>query len=198
MKNLIIILLAFSFFSCNPFISKDLRIKNRCNRKLERADKRFKKKVGKVALICPSIISKDTIRDTVTITIPEVRIDSFLVLERDTAEIDSLVKLIKNKKTREIIREYITNYIPIKDTVIHLADGYTIKFYSLDGDLHYQVTKPEEKIEETAEIIVETIKPVELTTGEKIMNFLSRFWIWIVVSSIALILIFWLKKALLP
>ena len=197
MKKLLIIFLAISFISCNPFISKDLRIKNKCNRKLARAEAKFKKKVDKIDIICPNILTQDTIRDTLTITIPEVRIDSFIVLERDSSEIDSLVSLIKNKKTREIIREYITKYIPIKDTVIHLADGYTIKFYSLDGNIQYSINKPVEVIEKTSAIVVDVIKPIELSTMEKIINWLSKFWIWLILLLISFLLLRFIYKRFL-
>ena len=97
MKNIIIIFFAFSFISCNPFITKDLRRKNNCNKKLERVVKK-----------CPELLKKDTIRDTLEVKIPEVKIDSFIVIQKDTAEIDSLISLIQDKEVREVIKEYIT------------------------------------------------------------------------------------------
>lgn len=168
MKRLIIILLALSFVSCNPFLSKEHRRKKKCNRKLERVTDK-----------CPELLTNETVTVIITDTIPEVQIDSFIVLERDTAEIDSLVSLIKNKKTREIIREYITKYVPIKDTTIHLADGYTIKFYSLEGNIHYSVEKPLEVVKTPHEIVVETVKPVELTPTERFLEVIYRFW-WVI------------------
>ena len=74
MKQLLIILLAFSFISCNPFVSKELRRKKKCNRKLERVVKR-----------CPELLKPDTIIDTVEVIIPEVKIDSFIQIIKDEA-----------------------------------------------------------------------------------------------------------------
>lgn len=176
MKNLLIFLLAFTFASCNPFISKDLRRKNRCNKKLERVVSR-----------CPELLRNDTIIDTVIIEVPKIEIDSFIVIKKDTAKIDSLVNLIKNKKTREVIREYITKYVPFKDTVIHLVDGFKVSFYSRDGNIHYSIDKPLEVIKVENETIIPVIKPIELTTIEKIMNFFSRFWWWFVIGLILFI-----------
>jgi hypothetical protein len=176
MKNLLIFLLALTFVSCNPFISKDLRKKKRCNKKLERVVNR-----------CPELLNNDTIIDTVIIEVPKVEIDSFIVVKKDTAEIDSLVNLIKNKKTREVIREYITKYVPFKDTVIHLVDGYKVSFYSKGGNIHYSIDKPVEVIKIENEVIVPVIKPIELTTIEKIINFFSRFWWWFVIGLVLFI-----------
>ena len=183
MKKFVIILLAISFVSCNPFISKELRRKKKCNRKLERViDK------------CPELLNQDTIIDTIEVFIPEVKIDSFFVIEKDSNEIDSLVNLIRNKKTREIIRQYIYKYVPLKDTIIQLADGYTIKYYSADGNIHYSIEKPSQTLKIENETIIDIIKPVELTTMEKILDFLSRFWWWIVIGLIVFFGLRFIKK----
>ena len=170
MKNLLIFLLALTFASCNPFISKDLRKKKRCNKKLERVVSR-----------CPELLNNDTIIDTVVIEVPKVEIDSFIVIKKDTAEIDSLVNLIKNKKTREVIRKYITKYVPFKDTVIHLVDGFKVSFYSKGGNIHYSIDKPLEVIKIENETIVPVVKQIELTWWEKVLEFCYRFWLWFVI-----------------
>jgi hypothetical protein len=177
MKNLIIIFLAFSFISCNPFVSKELRRKKKCNRKLERVVKK-----------CPELLSNDTIRDTVEVLIPEVRIDSFITIVKDTAEIDSLVSLIQDPGVREVIRKYITEYIPFKDTITHLIDGYTFRFYADGKNIRYEVDKPAELIKKETEVIIPIVKPVELTTVELILDFFSRFWWWFVIGLIVFIL----------
>ena len=56
MKNILILLLALSFISCNPFISKELRRKNKANRKLERLTNKF-----------PELLTQDTIYNMVAI-----------------------------------------------------------------------------------------------------------------------------------
>lgn len=92
MRFLILILLIL-FTSCSPFISKELRRKNRCNRKLERVTKK-----------CPELLSKDTIYlnfDT-TIVTKEVRVDTLVSTKFDTLEIikDKFhLKLIKTTDT---------------------------------------------------------------------------------------------------
>lgn len=178
MKKLTIVLLSIFFVSCNPFVSKELRRKNKCNRKVSREIKRHDKKIRKIAINCPDILVQDTIRDTVKVEVPKVEIRDSIQFVRDTSEIDSLVRLIKNKKTREVIRKYITEYIPIPDTVIHLSDGYTIKVWSDKGNMHYSVDKPAEDIEIPIETIITTPKPIELTLWEKLMNGAKDSW-WI-------------------
>ena len=75
MKKIVLILLCISFISCNPFISKDLRRKNRANRKLERLTTKF-----------PSLINKDTAiisYDTTIITLNS-KIDTVFYYDFDT------------------------------------------------------------------------------------------------------------------
>jgi hypothetical protein len=177
MKNLLILFLAVSFISCNPFITKELRRKKKCNKKLERV-------INK----CPELLKADTIRDTVSIMIPEVRIDSFIVIEKDSAEIDSLVNLIQDQGVREIIKQYITKYVPFKDTLRHEIDGYTFLFYVDGQNIRYEVKKPLEVVKIENEIIVPIVRPVELTTFEKVLDFFSRFWWWFVIGLILFIL----------
>lgn len=79
--------------SCNPFVNKDLRRKNKCNRKLERVTRK-----------CPELLNKDTLiinLDT-TIVTREVRVDTLVSTKFDTLEIikDKFhLKLIKTTDT---------------------------------------------------------------------------------------------------
>ena len=78
MNKIIVILLSIFLVGCNPFISKDLRRKNKCNRKLERVTKK-----------CPELLKKDTLianLDT-TIVTNEVRVDTLVSTKHDTIEI---------------------------------------------------------------------------------------------------------------
>ncbi len=193
-KKLIVAIVLFSLFACNPFITKDLREKNRCNRKVERELKRHNRKVAKIAIKCPDIITERTIIDTVLVEIPKVDIDSFIVIQRDTAEIDSLVNLIKNKKTREVIRKYITEYIPFRDTLIHLKDGFKVRFYSVDGNIHYSIDKPLEVVKKENKIVIKEVKEIPLTVLEKIMNFFSVYLLWILVAIIVFFILKLVKK----
>lgn len=174
---------------CNPFISKELRRKNKCNRKVEKELKRHKKKVAKIAVNCPEIIKEEVVVDTVEIEVPKVELDSFIVIKKDTAQIDSLVSLIKNKKTREVIRKYITEYIPFKDTVIHLKDGFKVKFYSVNGNIHYSIDKPAERIKKKVRTKVPVVAKIELTTWEKIINGAKDFW-WVIVLFLSIFIVF--------
>jgi hypothetical protein len=116
-----------------------------------------------------------------------VEIDSFIVIQKDTSTIDSIVNLIRNKQTREIVKDYIIKYVPFKDTVIHLIDGYSVSFYSKGGNIHYSIDKPVEVLEIENETIIPVVKPVELTTMEKILNFFGRFWWWLIVAVLCFI-----------
>jgi len=153
--------------SCNPFINKDLRKKNRCNRKLERVLKK-----------CPELIQTDTIIDTVTIDIPKVQIDSFITIKRDT----SWLYEIKNDTIRQLVREKIFEYFPFEDTIAHYVDGYTFLFYNVNGNIGYSVTKPPERLLKQIKTPVKIIKPIQLTIWEQVLNGFGRFWWWIVLA----------------
>lgn len=164
-----IILLLATLFSCSPFIDKELRRKNKCNRKLER-----------VVTKCPELLNPDTIKQIVKVEVPKVEIDSFIVIQRDT----SILELIKNDTIKNIVRHYINNYKPLEDTITHIIDGYTFKFYSVNDGIGYSVDKPKEVIEEEIEIPIDVVKPIQLTIFEQIMNGFSRFWWWLVLGFI--------------
>lgn len=111
MKNLLIILLAIVFSSCNPFISKDLRRKNKCNRKLERVIRK-----------CPELLKQDTaviLYDTIIIT-PSYKVDTVVSLQFDTITIikDKLrLKLIRISDTLLVDAECIPDTIRIKQYI---------------------------------------------------------------------------------
>lgn len=77
MRFLVVILILL-ITSCNPFISKELRRKNKCNRKLERVTKK-----------CPELLNKDTLVVNIdtTIVTNEVRVDTLVSTKHDTIEI---------------------------------------------------------------------------------------------------------------
>lgn len=91
-KNLIILLILISLVGCNPFISKELRHKNKCNRKLERLSKKC------------DIIRYDTtyLNFDTTIVTKEVRVDTLVSTQFDTLEITKdkfHLRLIKTTDT---------------------------------------------------------------------------------------------------
>ena len=132
-----IIVLSLFIASCNPFISKDLRYKNRCNKKLDRVVKK-----------CPELLSNDTIIDTLVFKIPEVRIDSVIKIERDT----TILSLIKNDTIKDIVRHYIINHKAIKDTITIHDKGYTFKFYDKVKEAGFDQNKLHEPVDPQYEL----------------------------------------------
>ena len=111
MKNLIIILLALSFISCNHLINKDLRRKNKCNRKFE-----------KVINKCPELLIQDTtiaVYDTTIIT-QGSKADTVVSFDFDTITLfkDKLrLKLIRTRDTLIIDGECLPDTIRIKEYI---------------------------------------------------------------------------------
>ena len=167
-----IILLICLLSSCNPFISKELRRKNKCNRKLERVVRK-----------CPELLKTDTIKQVVEIEVSKVQIDSFITIEHDTTWLNE----INNDTVRQLVREKIFEYFPFKDTIAHYVDGYTFLFYNVNGNIGYTVTKPPERLLKEIETPIEVIKPVQLTITEQIMNVLSKFFWWFVLLVISIL-----------
>jgi len=177
MRYILIILSLLILTGCNPFISKELRRKNKANRKLERLTNKY-----------PELLTQDTIYNMVAIEAVKVEIDSFIVIQKDTAIIDSLVNLIENKETRKVIKEYITNYVPFKDTTIHLIDGFKVSFYAVGGNIHYTIDKPSETLKKKVRTLVPKVSKVELTIIEQAQNLLSKLWRWFIFIILAIIL----------
>jgi len=137
MKKYILILLAFTFISCNPFISKDLRQKNRCNRKFERLAKK-----------CPEIKSYDTtiVNFDTTIITNNVNFDTLIDVRFDTFEVvkDKFhLKMIRLTDTllidggcdsdtiiiKEVIKVPFIKYKKIQLTPIEMVQNLASKFY---------------------------------------------------------------------
>lgn len=179
MNKLIIIILAVFLSGCNPFINKELKRKNKCNKRLE-----------KVVRKCPELLNSDTIR----IQVPKVEIDTFIDLRIDTLKLDSIIYLIKDSIVREVVRKYIKTEVYPKDTVTHKIEGFSFSFWFNDGQLHYTANRPEIIYKKPVQII----KPIELTALEKIANFISGFMWPIIILLIILFILYILKKALSP
>lgn len=153
MKYFIIILLSFLFASCNPFISKDLRRKNKCNRKLERVVRK-----------CPELLKMDTtiaIYDTTIIT-QGSKVDTIVSIDFDT------ITLFKDKLRLKLIRT--------RDTLL------------IDGECIPDTIR----IKEFIKVPYDSVSTIELSTSEKIINFLSRFWWW----GIVIVLVFLIGRAI--
>ena len=131
MNKIILLFLCISLSGCNPFISKDLRRKNRANRKLERLTTKF-----------PSLLSKDTasiLYDTIIIT-PNTKVDTVLSYNFDTVTLykDKLrLKLIKINDTLIVDAECLPDTIRINTIVkVPFNKISTIKLTLID-----QITK---------------------------------------------------------
>ncbi len=111
MRYITIILSLLILSSCNPFLTKELRRKNKCNRKLKRV-------VDK----CPELLKKDTavyVYDTTIIT-RNSKADTIVSLNFDTItlEKDKLrLKLIKTTDTLIINAECLPDTIRIKEYI---------------------------------------------------------------------------------
>jgi len=179
-KRLIIISLILT--SCNPFISKDLRYKNRVNRKITRFIKKY-----------PEALTTDTIKDTVLVKIPKVKIDTFVQIKTDT----TILAEIKNDTIRQWVRKYIKTYQPIKDTITQKINGYTFSFWFGGSKLYYSVKKPVQVVKKVNKVVVQKVQKVKLTIPEKIMNVLAKFWRWIVIVIILIVGVKIVKKTIL-
>ena len=181
MKNIttILLVLIVGLSSCNPFISKELRKKNRCNRKLER-----------VVSKCPDLVKTDTITKTVEVEIPPIKVDSVITIEPDT----SWLSEIEDDTTREFVRQNVVNAMPFKDTIVHVIDGITFKFFPDEyGNIRYSVTKPKEIIKQDVKIEQQTVQKVKLSPFEQLLNFFGS-WVWLVVILFVMWLLFRLFK----
>jgi hypothetical protein len=168
MRKLILLIIIASTTSCNPFINKPLRQKNRANKKLERLTTKF-----------PSLKAVDT----VTVEIPKVEIDTFINLQIDTLKLDSIVYLIKDTVVRKVVRKYISTEVYPKDTVNQLIDGFNFAFWFNGNRLNYSVEKPLKVIKKE----VAVIKPIELTALEKFSNLLGKY-VWQILLILAILL----------
>jgi len=170
MRKVLLIIAATLLISCNPFISKDLRHKNKCNRQLERVTKR-----------CPELLQQETIKDTVILQIPKVEIDTFIQLQTDTFKLDSVINLIKDTTTRKFIYNYIKTEVYPKDTIRQKIDGYTFSFWFVGSKMYYSVKKPLQVVKKINDVKVNKVVPIKLSIWEQILNGLSRFRWWILV-----------------
>lgn len=181
MKKITTILLVsiIGLSSCNPFITKELRKKNRCNRKLER-----------VVSKCPELLKTDTITKTVEVEIPKIQVDSVIIIEPDTMWLSE----IKNDTIREFVRSKVVNAMPFKDTIVHIIDGITFKFFPDEyGNIRYSVAKPKEIIKKDVKIEQQTVQKIKLSPFEQLLNYLGS-WIWLGVILFVIWLLFRLFK----
>jgi hypothetical protein len=180
MKNILIIFLAVILSGCNPFVSKELRRKNKCNRKLARVVRK-----------CPELINKT---DTFIIKVPEVAIDTFIDLQIDTFKLDSIIYLIKDSVVQKVVRNYIQTEVYPRDTIKQEIEGFKFSFWFNNGKLRYTAIKPEVVYKKP----IEVIKTIKLSVWENICNFLGGFFWPLLIILIIIIILYILKKAFIP
>jgi len=181
MRNIIFILLAITLSGC--ILSKPERENRRANRKLEKLTDKY-----------PQLVTKDTLRDTVTVILKEIKIDTFIQTSKDVSQVDSILLNFEDKldsltriELGDEIKYYVTNRQVIEDTLLHTEDGVTVKVWQ-DGDLiRISVDKPEEVITEVIENIVDVIAPAPIPWYKTALSSVNRFAIPIAI----LILIIW-------
>lgn len=176
--------------SCNPFINKELRYKKKCNRKLE-------------ALIrkCPGLIQPDTIIKIVTIEIPAIDIALLVATNNDVSGVDSIIAkyegVIDSLLARKIGKEikwYIRERPCIIDTLKFTRKGIKVEVFQIGKQIFISVEKPKESIKAEIKIEIPRIEKIKLTWGEKLMIFLGKFWIWIVIMGIIAFILAILRK----
>ncbi len=172
MKTLLPFLLATLIISCNPFISKDLRQKNRCNRKLERTIKK-----------CPDLLKTDTIEKIVEIEVPKLEIKDSIILkvEIDSFTVDSLLNYINTLKTQKerikTFTKYVLQSFKLDTTITNSA--YSLTFKIKNGVFSHNIVINEQKIKKPIQIEQKTVSKIELTLWEQLLNALGELW-WIV------------------
>lgn len=181
-----VLVLALLFTSCNPFISKELRQKNRCNDKVDKEFKRRDRVKKRIKKKCPDAVVMDTIKIPFEVKVPEIKIKDSIDVKVivDSAKVDSLTNVLKNLNSREEKIKYVTNFIKenfFLDTLI-TDTLYDLRFTIQNGKFGYDVHIKERKIEGEAKAPIEETKNIELNPIEKLMNWLggmywSAFWL---------------------
>lgn len=142
------LLVGFLFALQGCLLTKNERLDRRANRKLDRLTANY-----------PQLLEKDTLRDTVTVLVPEIRLDTIIQTSQDVSGVDSILLQFKSRldsvtalQLGDEIKYYVTNRQVIEDTLIHKEDGVTVKIWQ-EGDLiQISVFKPAEEVQETVEI----------------------------------------------
>jgi len=193
MKRFILILLVGSLLvACNPFMSKNLRKKKKCIRKIEKIEK-----------ICPESVLRDTIIDTVEIVVPEIRIDTFFLVNDDVSGIDSIIDKFKGVidsvtalKLKTEIKWYAKTRLCIVDTIRIDSLGIHIRIYQVGNKIYTSFYKEEEVIIEEVKVVVDRIVKPKLSYWEQFVIGFGKLWWWILIIIIMLALVYIFRKVL--
>lgn len=136
-------------------LTKQERLNKRANRKLENLTAKY-----------PQLLEKDTLRDTVLVQVPEIRIDTVVQTSQDVSGVDSILLQFSNRldsvtalELGDHIKYYVTNRQVIEDTITHLEDGVTVKLWQEGDVIQISVFKPPEEVQEVVEMPYERVKP---------------------------------------
>lgn len=180
MRAAIIIALSFLMIGC--VLSKEERQNKRANRKLERLTDKY-----------PQLVTNDTLRDTVTILVPEIKIDTFIQTNTDVSGVDSILNKFNDKldsltkvQVGDEIKYYITKRQVIEDTIIHNEDGVTVSIWQEDDLIRVKVEKPEEEHREVVENVVQRIQPAPIPKWKLFLSQVNQFAIPIIILLVIL------------
>ena len=167
---LIVVLL---LVACNPFVSKQTRKDNRCNKKFE-----------KLLNECPQL--KDTVFVDVPfeVIVPKIEIKDSLTVRIDTVE---LLKYI----TKEQIR-YIIKTISIDTSYVDSLYRLQISLYN--GVLSFDVEIAERTIKDVVKAPVQVVKPVKISLFNQFLLKFGKYWTIFVLIILAIISYFFAKK----
>jgi len=175
MKKSILILISIALLSCN--VNKELRKKEKCNRKLE-----------KLVEKCPTLLLNDTIRDTITVIVPKIEIKDSLTVRVDTLE---LLKYITKGQIK-----YVVKSIQI-DTLIN-DSLYRLQITLSNGVLSYNIVIHERIIDKPTETIIQSVSIDKLTWWENIRLYLGKWFNWLIALAVLLGILYLLNKIFSP
>ena len=160
----LIIVISLCFISCSPFISKELRHKNKCNNKIEKENKRHKRNIEKIKSICPDASFVDTIRIPFEVKVPELTIKDSIQFIIDSSKVDSLLNEIELIEDRKGKIEFITTFINKSFELDTIIDDsiYLMRLEIKKGLLKVNVSIKERTIKGEAKTEVEQLKEIEL------------------------------------
>ena len=163
MKNLFIILIAFSLVGC--MASKEIRQAKRCNKKLE-----------KVLAKCPDLQKIDTIQVPFTVIVPEIQIKDSLTIQIDTLELLKYVEISKIK--------YITKAFSIDS--LKLDSNYRLQIRLINGLLTYNLIIYQDTVKSVVDVPIKVIAPIKITLLDRAWTFLKTFWLLFIVAGLIL------------
>lgn len=202
------------FCSCNPFQilssdeKKDLRIKRKCNRKMERLKLQCPILTDTILVEVPLVISVDSqaIQKSWQVSQDTRGLDSILAVAKggfgkvstlDSATIDSIISVTKSNLRRYIVlRKTITDTLRIDTIIKFMIDGSekdliinASAWQDSNGNFHLGVGVPKQDINASTGFKMAQIREAEITFKEKAFKFLQTSWYLIVIGLIILFII---------